>query len=201
MLISAAAASVIMIAACGSDTSTSRPQTTTTTHVGAEPLSGRQLQQLVVAAPAPFVKQPDAILKTGLMEVGNPNSGEIGIVFATTPQLVAAGFQRGWETFYRAPDGAIIDVNVFDFSASTGPQSIVRRYLALSQPGYSRSPIEGVSGAIAEVGRSPQGLAATATAFAHGHFLAVILTGGPPGSHDYPALLRQLAQEQLRRLG
>jgi hypothetical protein len=168
--------------------------------VAAEPLSGPQLQRLVVAAPAPFVKQPDASIKTGLMEVGNPKSGDIGIGFATTPQLVAAGFQRGWEAFYRAPDGAIVDVNLFEFSSSTGPQSLVRRYLASPQPGYSRSPIEGVSGAIAEVGRSPEGRTAAATAFAHGRFLGVILTGGPLGTHDYPALLRQLAQTQLAKL-
>jgi hypothetical protein len=199
MLISTAAAGVIMIAACGSGTSTSTPQTTRT-HEVAEPLSGPQLQRLVVAAPAPFVKQPDASIKTGLMEVGNPKSGDIGIGFATTPQLVAAGFQRGWETFYRAPDGAIVDVNLFDFSSPTGPTSLVRRYLASPQPGYSRSPIEGVDGAIAEVGRSPQGRTAAATAFAHGRFLGVILTGGPPGTHDYPALLRQLAQKQLATL-
>ena len=201
MIISTAAAAAITIAACGSGTSTSTPQTTTTTHVTGAPLSGAQLEQLVVAAPTPFVKQPDAILKTGLMEVGNAKSGDIGIGFATTPQLVAAGFQRGWETFFRAPDGAVVDVNVFDFSSSTGPQSMVRRYLASPQPGYSRSPIDGVSGAIAEVGRSPQGRAAAATAFARGRFLAVILTGGPPETHDYPALLRQLAQKQLASLG
>ena len=63
----------------------------------------------MVAAPSPFAQLPDSTLKTGLMEEGNPNSGQIGIGFASEQQIVDAGFQRGWEKF-RAPDGAIAQV-------------------------------------------------------------------------------------------
>jgi hypothetical protein len=191
------------LAACGGGSSASSraaATTTTTAMVAAHPLTGPQLQALVVVAPPPFVRLPDSVLKTGLMEVGNPNAGQIGLPFTNEQQLVRMGFHRGWETIYRAPDKAIIDINVFEFTAASGPTAITRQYLAHPQAGYRRHLLQGVPGATVEIGTSPEGRTAAATAFAHGRFFVVLTVGGGPNLHDYQGLINQLAQQQLAKL-
>jgi hypothetical protein len=134
------------------------------------------------------------------MEVGNPNSGEIGIGFATTPELVAAGFQRGWETAYRAPDGAVIDIDVFEFASPSGPAAVTTAFRAHLTRGYRQFAIPAVTNATAEIGTSPEGRTAVASAFGHDRFLVVLIVGGQPGLHDYESVFDQLAQRQLANL-
>lgn len=134
------------------------------------------------------------------MEIGNPHAGTLGIGFATTAQLQSAGFQRGWESAFRARDGAVIDTNVFEFASAAGPAAITRIYLAHRPAGYRSVAVPGVSGARAVVGTSPEGRTAVGTAFGHERFLVVLVVGGQPGAHDYLNLLEDLARRELARV-
>lgn len=202
---------VAFVLGCGTKSQSSSTTTKTTTTAAAtsttnsaatnQPLSGSELERLIVPAPDPYAKVPDAELKTGLMEVGNPRSGEIGVFFAKKDKILAAGFQRGWERLYRAADRATIDVIVFEFKGKDGPTTLVNalKDQPLS-PGYQASPLPGVPGGTVISGTSPEGQAAYATALTHGRFLVGLLIGGPKGAHDYAKLVASLSTEQLTRL-
>jgi hypothetical protein len=135
-------------------------------------------------------------LKTGLMEVGNLQSGEIGIGYAQQRQLAAAGFQRGWEKAFLSPDGAVVDGYVFEFRAASGPAAMVTLFRRSVDKSYKSFAVADVPGATAYSGTSPEGREVVATAFARGRFLAGFTLGGPPRGHDYRSLLQSLAQQQ-----
>lgn len=163
-------------------------------------LSGVELERLVVAPPGPFAQLPDTTLRTGLMEVGNPSSGKIGIGFSNQQEIVAAGFQRGWEKAYVSPDGAAADINVFEFRSPDGPSRLVREFAAERPAGFVRFAITTVPDAQGLAGRSPEGKPTAAIAFGDARFLVVIVIGGPAGAHDYRGLALTLANEQHSRL-
>jgi hypothetical protein len=206
-IIQIAAASTILLAAtlsigaCGGSTGQGPHNVGAATKITTSPtpdtLSPAALEALVVTPPPPFRLLPDDELKTGLMEAGNPKSGEIAIGFAQEPQLTAAGFQRGWEKAFRAPDRAVVDDYVFEFRTTDGPSTLVRLFQSTPQTGYETATVPGVPGSIEYVGTSPEGRTAVVTAAAHGRFLFGVTVGGPPGAHPYRALLESLAKEQL----
>lgn len=162
-------------------------------------LSAQELESLVVSPPAPFVKVPDSVHKTGLMEFGNPRSGVIGIGFASSEDIKVAGFQRGWERIYATPDGAVFDINLFEFKGSAGPVGLVDRFVAALPSTYQKAPLRN-SASIIATGTSPEGRAVAATAIARGRFFVVMDVGGPPKLRDYAALLAKLATKEIRNL-
>ena len=194
----------IVAVACGGGGSTNHanPSAAPTTTINDTPavLSAAELQRLVVEPPAPFEILPDAQLKTGLMEPGNPQSGEIAVGFAQEPQLTAAGLQRGWEKAFRTPDSAIVDDYVFEFRTAEGADSMARLFQSSPQTGFQRADVPGVPGALEYIGTSPGGLTALATAAAHGRFLFGLNVGGPPGAYPYRQLLESMAKQQLAAL-
>jgi hypothetical protein len=153
-----------------------------------------------VSPPTPFAQLPDSELKTGLMEVGNPAAGVIGIGFANQADVVPAGFQRGWEKAYRTPDRAFIDVNVFEFREPTGPTTLVALFQSRTPGTYTSETVPGVPDAHGAAGTSPEGRTAVAVAVAHGRFLVSIVGGGTPGAYGYEAIVQQLTRDQLARL-
>ena len=178
----------------------SAPPTTAIKDAGATALTATELERLVVEPPQPFKILPDAELKTGLMEPGNPKSGEIAIGFAQEPQLTGAGLQRGWEKAFRTPDRAIVDDYVFEFRTADGADAMARLFQSTPQTGYQRADVPGVPGAIEYIGTSPGGLTTVATAAAHGRFLFGFTVGGPPGAYPYRQLLESMAKQQLTAL-
>ena len=164
--------------------------------INEKPLSGPALHRLVVAPPAPFAPLPDSVLKTGLMEFGNPKSGKIGTV-VSTQRLKKAKFQRGWESVFRSPDGAAVYVDVFEFATVAGAKSLVQEVERHIPSTYSRVSLGGLPSVFASQGTSPQGNAVTAAVFSLGRFFVFQVVGGPPTAHDYRGLSTNLAAQQL----
>ena len=162
--------------------------------------SAAELESLVVTLPAPFEQQPDDVIETGLMEPDNPESGTIAIGYAQEDDLVAAGFIRGWEKYFRAPDGAAMVGHVFVFEDDDGPLEIMERFEKTDEPGFERFEVADVPGGVGFSGTSPEGRSAYAAAAAHGRYLIGFTLGGPPGAHDYAALIASLMQEQSAAL-
>jgi hypothetical protein len=158
-------------------------------------LSGAQLHALVVAPPPPFQHLPDSALKTGLMEFGNPKSGKIGTVVSTA-QLKKARFQRGWESAFRADDGAVVVVDVFECATAEGAAQLTRAAQARIPSTYTPIPIDGLAGISAFAGISPDGHTVNAAVYSKGRFFVFQDVGGAPGAHDYTGLLTGLAQNQ-----
>jgi hypothetical protein len=165
----------------------------------AAPLSGTALHQLVVAPPSPFTALPDDVLKTGLMEFGNPHSGKIGTVVSTS-QLKRQGFQRGWESVFRSPDGAVIYVDVFECAKASGAAGLARAAQAKVPASYTRTPIDGLAGVFALNGVSPEGRSVSSAIYSRGRFFVFQGAGGATDAHDYQGLLADLARRQSAAL-
>ena len=199
----AAVIAAVVLTGCGGDDDASDSETTSSSSTeAAEPRvpSADELEDLVVSLPAPFEQQPDDVIETGLMEPNHPESGTIAIGYAQEDDLVAAGFVRGWEKYFRAPDEAAMVGHVFVFESEDGPLGIMERFEATDEPGFERFEIPGVPGGVGFSGTSPEGRSAYAAASAHGRFLIGFTLGGPPGAHDYAALLESLMQDQYAAL-
>ena len=160
------------------------------------PLSAGQLRALVVAPPPPFDPLPDSVLKTGLMEFGNPKSGKIGTVVSTA-QLRKAKFQRGWESAFRSVDDAVVLVDVFECATASGATQLARAARALVPSTYAQTPIDGVAGVSAFAGVSTEGRAVDTAAYSRGRFFVFQVAGGTPGAHDYSTLLADLVRRQI----
>jgi hypothetical protein len=163
-------------------------------------LTAVELERLVVAPPASFAQLPDSALKTGLMDVGNPASGQIGIGFASQQEIVGAGFQRGWEKAFRASDGAIVDINLVEFRSSSGPNVLVTTFESRAPKSYARLDIPRFTHASGFFGTSPEGRAAYGTVFADARFLVAVEVGGPPRARDYRGLIVTLTEAQFAQL-
>jgi len=163
------------------------------------PLPGPALHHLIVAPPPPFEVVPDDVLKTGLMEIGNPHSGTIGTV-VTTKQLRRAKFQRGWESVFRADDGANALVDVFEFPNAADASEAAAEGQARIPSTYSPVPVDGLAFVAVYNGTSPDGRSVSSTIYSRGRFFVVQLLGGPPGAHDYAELLAGLAHQQVDSL-
>lgn len=188
---------MVLIAGAGCATSSSARASAGS----AAALSAGQLANLVVAPPTPFAHVPDSEKSTGLMEVGNPRAGTIGSPLGTKDQLVASGFQRGWESLYRTPGAAeVVQVEVFEFRSPAGPRQAVDRVRGHLTPGYERIPVPGVAGADGQAGTSPEGRQAVAVTFADGRFAVSVLAGGTQAGFDYRSLALGLAKQQRSRL-
>ena len=157
------------------------------------------LRRLVVAPPPPFVALPDRVLRTGLMEFGNPKSGKIGTVVSTA-QLKAAKFQRGWETVFQAPDMSAAYVDVFECATPGGANKLVSDAQSRVPSTYTTSPLDGLPGVTTFVGTSPDGHAVNGVVYSKGRFFVFQEVGGTPGAHDYASLLADLATRQTAAL-
>jgi len=163
-------------------------------------LSAAKLQALVIAPPPPFIQLPDSVLKTGLMEIGNPLSGHIGVGYAQEADFSKAGLGRGWEKFFRASDGAVVDAYVFEFATEGGPTSLVALFQSKVPASYEKFALPSPAGAVGYAGTSPEGRSTLAVALNDGRFLFGFTVGGPPGAHDYRMIIESLVTRQLAAL-
>ena len=163
-------------------------------------LGASELERLLVAPPPPYAQISDSELGTGLMEVGNPRSGTIGIGWAQEPDLTKAGMQRGWEKAFRAPDRATVLDHVFEFRTTDGPTGLLPKYQSSVERSYQKFDVAGVPGAVEFLGTSPEGRTVVISEAAHGRFLFGGLVGGPPGAHPYRELLESLMRQQVAAL-
>jgi hypothetical protein len=163
------------------------------------PLSATRLHALVVAPPPPFDPLPDIVLKTGLMEFGNPKSGKIGTVVSIA-QLKKAKFQRGWESAFRSADSASVLVDVFECATASDATKLARAAQARIPSTYTPTAMDGLAGVSAFAGVSPEGRTVNAAVYSQGRFFVFQDVGGTPGAHDYAALLTNLVRRQTALL-
>ena len=189
MTVAVLACAVIGAAACESS-APGRPAT-----VG--PLSAQRLSALVVAPPSPYAHVPDQEKSTGLMEVGNPRAGTIGSPLGTKDQLVASGFQRGWESLYRTPTADVAQVEVFEFATDAGARETVARVRGHVSPSYRTFTVARLADSVSQEGTSTEGRSVVAIAFAHGRFAVSVLVGGTKAGMGYHDLAVGLAERQL----
>ena len=184
-------AAALFGAACSSGGSSKASGPTTTL----APSPATELRSLVAFPPPPFEPVTDA--PSVALEIGKPGVKEPSLPFASNQQLSNAGFQRGWESIFGTPDGAVVLVNILQFGTRAGP--VAAQKLFLSKAGPQRRTIEDIP-AVVEIGRSPRGLATFSTAFARGRYLVVLTVGGPPDKHDYTTIMNDLAHDQARNI-
>ena len=181
----------LFVAACSSGGSSKSSGSATTL----PPLPASDLWSLIAFPPAPFEPVTDA--PSAVLELGNKDAKEVSLPFTNEAELSKAGFQRGWESVFGTPDGAVVIIDVLAFATPAGPIALQKQFLAHAGP--QRRTIKDVP-AVVELGRSPKGRAALSTAFAAGRFLVVITVGGPPDEHDYTKLMNDLVHEQAANL-
>ena len=135
------------------------------------------------------------------MEVGNPRAGTIGTPLGTKDQLVASGFQRGWESLYRTAGGAdVVQIEVFEFRSPNGPRQAVDRVRGHLGPGYESVPVPGIPGADGQAGTSAEGRQVVGITFADGRFAVSVLAGGTQAGFVYRSLALGLAKQQRSQL-
>lgn len=184
---------VLGASGCGGGSTTGRASTTA-------PLSAQKLEALVVAPPSPYAHVPDQEKSTGLMEVGNPHAGTIGSPFGTKELLVAAGFQRGWESLFRTPTSDVAQIEVFEFGSAQGARDSVDRFRGHLPTSYQQFAVAGIPHSAGGAGLSPEGRRVVGIAFPRGRFAVSVLAGGNQPGFDYHGLAVGLANKELAAL-
>ena len=121
-------AAALFGAACSSGGSSKASGPTTTL----APSPATELRSLVAFPPPPFEPVTDA--PSVALEVGKPGVKEPSLPFASSQQLSNAGFQRGWESIFGTPDGAVVLVNILQFGTRAGPVAAQKLFLVQGGP-------------------------------------------------------------------